>query len=321
MKRFLLILALVFLMSMISVSSEEYGNKIYYWSFNGHGREYSKERLDVNYYDDYDYSDGKVGKALDVTDGAADIRTDVINCDFERFTMAAWVYLDEDVPGSPPYQIVMAKDTKVPGHFEIFFMAIEDKWQLKVYSFDLGEAIEVEEPLLEVGQWLHIAATFDGRYQKLYLNGKEAYSKEYDIGLVSSVGNSVIAFGALVEGDLKLFGKIDEAILANYAFDADLIALLHDNPEEGSKEIMDLIEKTYPEGETPRPDVTPTPESTPEPTTTAEETEVPKATSTAKTQSPKKDKDNTYLVPVIIGGTVVIAGVVLFLTLGSRKKK
>jgi len=320
MKRFLLALSFILLISMISVSSEETENKIYYWNFNGHGREYSTEKLDVLYYEDLEYSDGVVGKALDVIEGAEGISTDIINCDFEHFTMAAWVYLDEDVPGSPPYQIVMAKDTKVPGHFEIFFMAIEDKWQLKVYSFDLGEAIEVEEPLLEVGQWLHIAATFDGRYQKLYLNGKEAYSKEYDIGLVSSVGNSVIAFGALVEGDLKLFGKIDEAILANYAFDADLIALLHDNPEEGSKEIMDLIEKTYPEGETPRPDVTPTPEPTPEPTRTAEETKSPASTSTAKPQTPKKDKDNTYLIPVMIGATIVIAGVILYFTFRTKKK-
>lgn len=323
MKKFGLLIVLLICISLIPIYAEESDQKLYYWNFNGHGRDYSKENLDIIDYQSFDYSEGIVSDALDITDGGGGLYTDVIDCVFEAYTMAAWVYLDEGVPQSANYQIVMAKDKKVPGHFEIFFMQIGDQYQLKVYTLELGDAVAVEDPLIDVGQWLHIAATYDGKVQKLYLNGQEAFSQEYDQAIDTSITNSVISFGSLVEGGLDLYGKIDEAILANYAFDAEMIAHLHDNPKEAANSIMEKIKETYPEGETPRPDETPTPEPTPEPTPTQESTKAPETTAPSSTSSKDKSgkkSDNSYLIPVIIGATVVIAAVIMFIIFKPKKK-
>lgn len=320
MRKIAVLFALIIVFTLIPAGAEENDNHIYYWNFNGHGREMSDVKLDIYDYETMTYTDGKLSKALDLTNGDAVVNTDYVDTKFEKFTMAMWVYMDENYPSTANFQIVMAKDAKLAGHFEIFFMQVGEKYQLRIYAHDLGEAIG-SEVLSDVGQWMHIAATFDGTYLRLYLNGEKVAEKAHSNGLDTSTESCVINIGSLVEGGFNFYGKIDEAILANYAFDEELIAKLCNNPEEGANTIKSLITAGYPEGQTPRPDVTPTPEPTPEPTPTVEPTKGTQGTPTVKPNTPVKKADNNLLIPIIVIATVVIAVVILVIIFKPGKKK
>ncbi len=318
MKRFAFILILIALM-LLPVNAEENNNRIYYWNFNGHGREASVDSMDMTDYDTFQYTDGKLGKALDLSAGDAYGLTDSANCVFDQFTVAAWVYIDEDVPSSANFQIVFAKDAKSVGHFELFFMMAGEQYQVRIYSYDLGEAIGIEQ-LVDKGTWLHIAATFDGKYQKLYLNGQEAFSQEYSATLDTSTEEYMMAIGGLVETGFPFYGLIDELVVANYAFEADKIAALCDNPETAANNLMETIKASYPEGKTPRPDITPTPEPTEVPTQapTPNKTSIPVATQKPNVET---DDNNTLVITGIIAATVIVAIIVVIIIIPKKKKQ
>ena len=319
MKKYVLLIILLLVILIMPVSAKEEG-RVFYWSFEGHGRDHSKEYLDFDAYNDLDYGKGVVGSALDLRDSTFTIYTDYVDYDFENYTVAMWVYLDKDVPSDTSYQICLAKDTKRAGHFEIFFMRVGDSFILKVYTLDLGDAFDYITPV-KYDEWMHIAASYDGSVQRLYLNGEVVFQKELNIDLEMASSEYQLAIGSLIEGGFDLYGLIDEVVLSDYALDSEMIGKLHSDPEGAAKDIKKMVEDDYPEGQTPRPDVTPEP--TPAPTKEpASETQAPKETDkVTKTKEPTdKGKSNKLLIPIIIVVTVVVAGVIVFLILKPKKK-
>ncbi|MCC6188185.1 MAG: hypothetical protein IT318_04095, partial [Anaerolineales bacterium] len=75
------------------------------------------------------------------------------------------------------------------------------------------------------GAWTHIAATYDGQYQKIYINGRLDVSRYYP-GSVGAASSTPLGIGADLVNDFNqnyFQGHIDEARVWNYARSASQI--------------------------------------------------------------------------------------------------
>jgi hypothetical protein len=93
------------------------------------------------------------------------------------------------------------------------------------------------------GQWIHIAATYDGTTARDYLNGRQVNSGEFhfshgdDPNILLSIGNTMDqnAWPGSPEG---FYGYIDEVRIYNRALEPNEIAYLADpTPEDGVLQI------------------------------------------------------------------------------------
>jgi pectate lyase len=76
-----------------------------------------------------------------------------------------------------------------------------------------------------VGKWFHVAATFDGNYHKIYINGKEDISRTYFNAFEIGTNSGVLVIGAI--GTIQRFkGEMDELRLYERAFSEVEIPLL-----------------------------------------------------------------------------------------------
>ncbi|WP_373494068.1 LamG-like jellyroll fold domain-containing protein [Aquiflexum sp.] len=76
-----------------------------------------------------------------------------------------------------------------------------------------------------VGKWFHIAATFDGNYHKIYINGEEDISRTYFNSFEIGTNSGVLVIGAI--GTIQRFkGEMDELRLYERAFSDVEIPLL-----------------------------------------------------------------------------------------------
>lgn len=96
-----------------------------------------------------------------------------------------------------------------------------------------------------IGQWVHVAATFDGATAKLYINGVDQLITSTTTGIYSS--SSPLYIGSYLPTDLRTFnGAIDEVRISNIArtsfdlgspptADADTVAMWHFNEGSGQE--------------------------------------------------------------------------------------
>ena len=95
-----------------------------------------------------------------------------------------------------------------------------------ILSFGLGVAgvySELDVPIIRSdyeGQWVHIAATFDGNTKKLYRNDKLIGSQNVS-GLISTSGTAAAFIGSLAGGAEFFNGNIDEFRLWDHAIQVE----------------------------------------------------------------------------------------------------
>jgi len=180
-------------------------------------------------------SNGKVGGAYQFD---IDKKTDCIqvpdtdSLDVEKITISAWI-----------------KTTCEDKHWN----RIMDKDYRKGYNMCLGGDYEGKnfrgKLLLEInghwnqsdnivadGKWHHVAGTFDGSMQKLYVDGQQQKhttkwkgaiaANEYDL----AIGNSKIPYGT---GEFLAFdGTIDEVMIFNRALSSKEVKLLYESQKQ-----------------------------------------------------------------------------------------
>ena len=356
-KKCLLFLAMVLLLCCIPVIAAAENEKVpdgktvYYWSFDGHYIDLSKNQEDLDYMLDGIFAEGKVGQGADLTGGDYLSARNENSRTFDAFTVAMWITLadvTDIVVNDSIYGVAFAMGSKNPGHFEMFTRRYvndaNERFALCVYNEGPNGGVNWEidtaaDNKLAVETWMHIAFTYDGTKGTIYLNGKEIHSEEaaMQIHPVTADDTNYITVGSLVGGDVgfTLNAVVDELVLADYAFDAAQITMLSDQPAEAAAMLRTLAQSTYPEGEEPRTEPTPTPVPTEAPATPTPETEAPTTApsgntpaSTQKTGTnvPKttpgsnaQEDSNTTLIIVIIIAFVLVAGIAVVLII--RKKK
>jgi hypothetical protein len=79
--------------------------------------------------------------------------------------------------------------------------------------------------ILPVGQWAHIAVTFDGATARTYLNGLEAASGAFSLG--TGFDTQVNIGNAQSDGENPFNGELDDIQFYNYALDSVSVAVLY----------------------------------------------------------------------------------------------
>lgn len=132
-----------------------------------------------------------------------------------QFTIEAWVKADES--GTSP---VFSKGNS----YDMSFNWFNDRLRLAVYqSYEypysiIFRGVETDNAALTIGEWQHLAATFDLNSQeiKLYINGIEAETHPvYESTTIGSIynGNKPVRIGSMEYGNNSFYfnGNIDEA--------------------------------------------------------------------------------------------------------------
>jgi hypothetical protein len=88
------------------------------------------------------------------------------------FTVETWIYLDDEPPADHSTIIFMQTD----GTLTIGFTSSTGGG---LYGY-AGDNVKITDPDVPfpVGEWVHVAHTFDGTIQKLYRNGEEIASQD-----------------------------------------------------------------------------------------------------------------------------------------------
>jgi PKD repeat protein len=158
---------------------------------------------------------GHYGKGLKF-DGINDWVTvpDSDSLDFTSgYTLEAWVQ-----PESIQRSAVLVKQQQQDSAYDLY--AYEDS-DLPFSSFDDGldhNPISGQE-LLPIKKWTHMAATFDGTYQKLYVNGTLVTTVQSPNRFIKP-SQGVLSIGGKDNGGDFFQGYIDEVRVYNYALSA-----------------------------------------------------------------------------------------------------
>lgn len=161
---------------------------------------------------------GKYGNALKF-DGVNDWVTvnDSASLDLSAgFTLEAWVY-PQSVQG---WQTVIMKETS--GDL-VYYLSSSNNANLPNSAFNNGNFNGVTGPgQLPANEWSHLVSTYDGQYQRLYVNGKEV-AKNAQSGLIQQ-SDGVLRIGGNSVWTEYFQGYIDEVRVYNRALTAEEVS-------------------------------------------------------------------------------------------------
>lgn len=130
----------------------------------------------------------------------------------EKITLESWIYPTD---GTRQIQDVMCKSTASTNTGYIF-PRTDDGWKTVSFLLHLnGQWKVLTTSFPGLNRWSHMAATYDGYYMRIYINGVLAASEEVS-GQITSNGNNLVL--GQQPGFVEYFtGKIEEAKLWNRA--------------------------------------------------------------------------------------------------------
>ena len=209
---------------LLSVSGKE---PVAHWDFNQTQGTTLKELLnglDGNLAgftapDEEIWVTGKYGNALKFNGVSSYIQIpNPTLLDLEKFTISVWINTDDYVRNMLIFE--KARDNTVNSQFNLF---VEDPHLIFRLNDGVGGFVDRKpftEDLFEVDTWHHLAVTYDGSMQKIYVDGNlvDQFQQDITIPTDSTTGHAYI--GALAPGagyhfqglidDLKIY---DEAVV------------------------------------------------------------------------------------------------------------
>ncbi|TAL60043.1 MAG: hypothetical protein EPN88_16435, partial [Bacteroidetes bacterium] len=191
-----------------------------WWSGDGHSFDLIDDN-DGTLHNGVSYENGKVGKAFsfDGSNGYIDVGNDASLKMSNQITIDAWVKTDfpegnHNIISDHAPESDNGKILRFDGNTMEFLLDPEDAGFTARCTFKPFAA----------GQWLHIAATYDGTWMRLYLNGRLVDSVERH-GTIAVNSNPILigksGFGEYFQG------QIDEVEIFNRALRAKEIAAIY----------------------------------------------------------------------------------------------
>lgn len=152
----------------------------------------------------------------------------------ETFTVETWLRVD----AFDQYGTVWMKSTSTGwGDGYGLYLNSDGTISFFVDSWS-GADSSVTAALPEAGEWVHVAASFDGASLRLQLNGEVVAEQDFDGSLTHSLAPLVL--GASANGWYRLRGAIDEFRLWDSAQSAEAIAARHAQRIAGAAEGLAL---------------------------------------------------------------------------------
>jgi len=160
---------------------------------------------------------GKFGSAIDIDGNSAMVFEHKNDLSLQSFTLVAWV----NIPKAPTdWWTVVAKDGWPNRNYGIW---LASGTALAHSSFTSGagpanNAVNAKTPV-KVGEWQHLAATYDLKVSKVYINGE--LDNEANFTDKPNVTDVPVIIGRTPSGTYKLTGSVDEVAIFNVALSAD----------------------------------------------------------------------------------------------------
>ncbi|MCK5407978.1 MAG: LamG domain-containing protein, partial [Candidatus Krumholzibacteria bacterium] len=148
--------------------------------------------------------------------------------DVDYVTLSAWVYVAS-------YQHdarIISKETGTSEPFSIYSLILEDDVTSGLIEFRLGlvgqdRIIVPANTSIALNQWTHVAATFDGNYARIYIDGQ--LDKTQLISGVFRHNDNPVYIGASQFYARFFEGTIDDARIYDHALSSDQIFALYDD--------------------------------------------------------------------------------------------
>jgi hypothetical protein len=135
------------------------------------------------------------------------------------FTISFWARMGT----SKGIRVLMAKDEKVPGHFDVY---ANPAGEIIFFAPDLGDFSSAT--VVSDDQWHHLAVTYDNASVKMYVDGILG-SATPKAGPITAT-NEKFQMGALPDGSLPYDGALDEVRIYKRALSAKEITADRDSP-------------------------------------------------------------------------------------------
>jgi PKD repeat protein len=141
-------------------------------------------------------------------------------------TLEAWVYPTVTLTGWRP--VIQKEGPEGQDGVAYFLQANSDVNQPAIGMFINSEEILYGHTRLVAGSWTHLAATYDGTWQRLYINGVEV-AQRVQTGLIAS-SSSALRIGGDSVWKQYFQGRIDEVRIYNRALSVSEIQADMDTP-------------------------------------------------------------------------------------------
>ena len=176
-------------------------------------------------YDNGNFSDAlEFDGASSVASGDAVIITASDSLDISSaITLEAWIRpndLDND------YKEIINKWFWSGGDYRSYRLTINPSDKLQFYISSDGrsgnghEYVVTSTNKIEEKEWTHVVGVYDGSEMRIYINGQEKGSLNYDEGIFQSGDNADVMIGSVngnLDGDYRFEGKIDEVSIESIA--------------------------------------------------------------------------------------------------------
>ena len=137
-------------------------------------------------------------------------KTDIIQ-PTTAITVEAWVYLAEITD----WRLIFTKWADIPDGS--YHLAIKNGYpQFHIFTEE-GEGFAIAEERIEIGQWHHIAGTYDSEQIRVYVDGKEVISKEHSGEIVYEGKDYDVVIGSKDARKFYWIGLIDEVRISSIA--------------------------------------------------------------------------------------------------------
>ena len=227
MKKVILATVFVLVWGLVGSSSAAL---VAHYEFEGNANDSSGNGFDGTAYGGLGYVGGVFGKAISL-DGVDDyVNCGTFNPSGAGGQLSVCLWAKWDGLNGRWQGLVAKRDT---------WAADNMMWQLEAHM-DTGALDFKREgsywysgnPVLPVGEWSHVAATFDGTTCKLYVDGTQTGSGSFSLG---SDPEAHVIIGATQPNGANAFaGDLDDVRIYNHALSAVAIRLLMEPPEAPS---------------------------------------------------------------------------------------
>ncbi|MDQ8198908.1 carbohydrate binding domain-containing protein [Pelagicoccus enzymogenes] len=171
--------------------------------------------------------DGKTGRALDFLGGGGFVDMGNVDIPGTNMALTAWILADNfDVSDSR----VISKATGPAANDHYWMLSTINsggiKLRMRLKTNDGGTDTLIGSRILVPGEWIHVAATYDGVNMRLYVNG-ELDAELSKLGTISQAPSVPVAIGNQPQGDRSFDGLIDDVRIYTRALDElDIAAVM-----------------------------------------------------------------------------------------------
>jgi hypothetical protein len=184
------------------------------------------------------WASGRFGSGVALDGASGYVGAPIIDISGSALTLAAWVKIDS-YPGRTEQRIISkATGSSQQAHYWMLGQAKnrgKNRLQFQMKTGNTTTRLVATTGELPTGAWFHAAATYDGAYVRLFLDGEEV-GRTPKSGLITTDASAPVDIGRSPDGSNYLRGTIDEVRIYARALGAGEIASIMDGPGESPNE-------------------------------------------------------------------------------------